>query len=387
MKKITLLLAVAIYISNWSFGQLVQATIAPGSTSTSVKIFLQADVTQTPASFSTLQFNIGIPASTSPIPIATVISTAFTGVTWIVGAPYSEGGYINYNIYTASSPLTINIVMNTPFEAMEVQFSGGPSTSQSVALVTLPDGGVTPPSFAIFYATGTVNSDGHSNLYYPGTSAVVDNKFSYDNPSFTTPGTGTSTATIVGVILPVRLTNFAVTKKAKDAILTWQVSNQDANSAYFELEKGFTGTDFKKIGRVDVNSNSGSTASYSFNDVNIVSAKASGVVFYRLKMVDKDGRFTYSEVRNIKLNNKSFAVNLYPNPAKGFSNVTVELDNPSQIRLSISDAAGRIVQNIEFAGFKGLNQKKLDLSKLAGGSYMLKVNNGSEIQTVPMVKE
>ncbi len=187
--------------------------------------------------------------------------------------------------------------------------------------------------------------------------------------------------------LPISLSNFSAVRKDKDAILNWQVANQDANSSYFDVERGFTGTDFKSIGRVDVNLNSGATATYSFNDVNIAIAKSNGVIFYRLKMVDKDGKFTYSDIKNIKLSLKAFAVNLYPNPAKGFSNLSIELSNPSQIILSIADAAGRIVQNMEFTGFKGLNQKRIDLSKLASGSYMIKVNNGSEVQTVSLIKE
>ena len=87
------------------------------------------------------------------------------------------------------------------------------------------------------------------------------------------------------------------------------------------------------------------------------------------------------------MSGRASAISLYPNPAKAYSNVTIELEVPSQIILSISDAAGRKVQNMEFAGYKGLNQKKIDLSKLAGGSYMIKVNNGSEVQTISLVKE
>ncbi len=187
--------------------------------------------------------------------------------------------------------------------------------------------------------------------------------------------------------LPVTLLNFSATKKNNDAVLNWQVQNQDANSAYFELEKGFTGSDFIKIGRVEVDITTGPTATYSFNDANFALTKSNGIVFYRLKMVDKDGKYTYSLIRSLKLTAKAFGVNLYPNPAKGFTNVTIELENNSQLNLSISDGAGRVVHNMQFTGLKGLNQKRIDLSKLAGGSYMMKVNNGTEVQTVPLIKQ
>ncbi len=104
-------------------------------------------------------------------------------------------------------------------------------------------------------------------------------------------------------------------------------------------------------------------------------------------MVDKDAKSTLSAIKNIRLTSKSFGVNVYPNPAREFSTVNIDLENESSIILSITDASGKLVQKTQFNGFKGLNQKKIDLSKFESGSYMLQVNAGNEIQTVSIIKE
>lgn len=389
MKKILLLIFACISLSiNFSIAQTMKASLGFGGASNTVKIYITPDATQTPATIATLQFNLAIPTTVTPVPTVTLVTNPSFGATWVVDPAYVEGGFYNYNIYTAVSPLMPNLTAGTEIEVMEVSFDNTfLVNSQNVYLATLPDGGTIHPGFAVFYCDGTIVSDGHSNLYYARGAATVDNQFSYDNPTFAIAGTGTSTATLPEGVLPVKLVNFSAIKKDKDAVLNWQVANQDAISSHFDVQRGFTGTDFKSIGRVDVNLNSGATATYAFNDVNIAAAKSNGVIYYRLKMVDKDAKFTYSPVRSVRLTSKGFGVNLYPNPAKGFSNLSIELSNPSQIVLSITDAAGRIVQNMEFAGFKGLNQKRIDLSKLASGSYMIKVNNGSEVQTVSLIKE
>ncbi len=187
-------------------------------------------------------------------------------------------------------------------------------------------------------------------------------------------------------VLPIKLTNFSAIRKDNNAVLNWKVTNQDANSSHFELERSFNGTDFKNIGRVDVNLSSGLAGSYSFTDLNAAASKTN-VIYYRLKMVDKDEKSTLSTIKNIRLTKKSFGVNVYPNPARQFSTVNIDLENESSIILSLTDASGKVLQKTKFSGFKGLNQKQIDLSRFASGSYLLKVNSGNEMQTVSIIKE
>ncbi|HEV8082504.1 MAG TPA: T9SS type A sorting domain-containing protein [Chitinophagaceae bacterium] len=386
MRKI-ILSTLGLFLSIIAIGQLkFKGSLIQGPTPNSVDIVISPTINFT-GYLTNVVFTLEIPQGvTQPtitrIPLSTYFPSfnTFGPVTTIE----TGGTFVNYGYSATNTSITANTTVNAgvDYPVLRLSFSGG--SSANIRLANLASGG--PGTLYQFYVeanTGALAND-YTNYVQMFNGPIISPTSAYPDEA-----TGYASYQYVNLtaILPIKLTNFSATKKDKDAVLNWQVANQDANSSYFELERGYTGTDFTKIGRVDANLTSGSTASYSFTDVNIAEAKSNGVIFYRLKMVDKDGKFTYSQVRSVKLTAKAFGVNLYPNPAKTYSNVTIELEVPSQIILSISDAAGRKVQNMEFAGYKGLNQKKIDLSKLAGGSYMIKVNNGSEIQTISLVKE
>ncbi len=386
MRKI-LFSALGFFLSLSTIGQLkFKGSLIQGPTSNSVDIIITPNIDFT-GYLTNVVFTLEIPQGvTQPAILSSPLSSYFPLFNTFGPATTIETGgtFVNYGFSAVNTSITTNttILAGVDYPVLRLTFNGG--SSADIRLANLASGG--PGTLYQFYVeanTGALAND-YTNYVQMFYGPIISPTSPYPDEA-----TGYASYQYVNLtaVLPTKLTNFSAVKKDKDAILNWQVSNQDANSSYFELEKGFTGTDFKYIGRVNVNLNSGPTATYTFNDVNVALNNSNGVVYYRLKIVDKDGKFTYSLIRSLKLTSKSFAVNLYPNPAKRFSNVSIELTNPSQIILSISDAAGRIIQNIEFAGFKGLNQKKIDLSKLAGGSYMIKVNNGSEVQTISLIKE
>ena len=387
-KSIVSAIIISCPFSVTAFGQTVKASIGLGSTANSVRIYLKTDVTQSPASFSTLQFNLAIPAGTSPVPTAAVISNAFgiLNSSWIVGASYTEGGYINYNIYTATSPLTINATANTEFQAMEVSFTGGPITPQTVSLVSLPDGGLTPPQYAVFYATGTVNSDGHSQLYYVDPGVTVNNQFSYDNPSFAVSGTGTSTASFTGVLLPVTLTDFNVIKSGNDGLLTWTVQDQSADADHFDIERSFNGTDFVKIGRTDVNHSSGSVSVYRYTDVNVAASKRSGIIYYRIRSIELNGRSAYTQIKNIRLESGAFDMSISPNPASFSTNLSYGLKDAGEVVITVTDASGKEVIRMASAGISGSNLQRINVSSLASGRYVITLRSGNQVQSIPFIK-
>ena len=73
----------------------MQASIGAGGSANNIKVYLRADVTQPAAVISTLQFNVGIPSSVTPVPTLALISNSIAGVTWIIDPPYIENGYLN----------------------------------------------------------------------------------------------------------------------------------------------------------------------------------------------------------------------------------------------------------------------------------------------------
>ncbi|MEO8720914.1 MAG: T9SS type A sorting domain-containing protein [Ginsengibacter sp.] len=364
------------FVSFQSSAQLLlQASIGMGSTSSRVKIYVKSNTTFTPTNLSNLQFNVGV-ADNDVIPTPTVISSA-NGISWTI-TPHTEGGYHNFQITASVFPIKLNLTKDVEFEMMELEFPAHTILNDEVSLVTLPDGG--SDAFSMFLATGVPNSDG-SNLYYTRSGTVVDNEFSYDL-SGSTPGTTTSTATISLTTLPVQLSGFVVNSKNNYSFLSWVVENQDASSSHFEIERSYDGNAFHQIARVETTS--AHQASYSYTDKNVT---LSGPVYYRLKMVDKDDHYSYSEIKTVQLNVTGFAVNLYPNPVLSTSKLSVNLQNPALITVIVNDAMGRQIKQIQFYGLKGVNESPLDLTSANPGAYLIKVLAGSDSQTISIIKK
>lgn len=388
MKKYFILSILSLYFAfnavSQASGNFVSGTVKPGSTNSSVYVTIKSNTTLTNSQFSTFQFALAIPASVTPAPTASITS-ADPALTYApVQVSLETQSSTVFTVYSfsgdgAQTGSGITYTAGVEYNIAEVFFSGGPSNALSnLRIVQIPNGGLANGNDNFYAEDRGFDVTNQAAQFYSSTPANVSN----DGNGYT----GSSYAIITSGVLPVKLTNFSAIKKNNDALLNWQVSNQDANSNYFELQRSFNGTDFKKVGRVDVNLSSGLAGSYVFTDVN-AAALRSTILYYRLKMVDKDDKATYSAIKNIRLTSKAFGVNVYPNPAREFSTVNIDLENESTIILSLTDASGKLLQKTQFNGFKGLNQKQIDLSKFASGSYLLKVNSGNEIQTLSIIRE
>ncbi len=388
MKKYFLLSILSLYFSfnaiSQTSGNFVSATVKPGSTSSSVYVAITPNRTLTNSQFSTFQFALAIPASVAPTPTASITSAdpALTYAPVQVSSEMQSSTLFTVYSFSGDGAQTgtgITYTAGIEYNLAEVFFSGGPANALSnLRIVQLPNGGTINGNDNFYAEDRGFDVTNQTAQFYSTTPANVSN----DGNGYT----GSSYAIITSGVLPIKLTNFSAIRKDNDAIVNWQVSNQDANSSHFELQRSFNGSDFKNIGRVDVNLSPGVAGSYAFTDVNAAASKTN-VIYYRLKMVDKDERSTLSTIKDIRLTKKSFGVNVYPNPAREFSTVNIDIEIESPIILSLTDAAGKLLQKTQFNGFKGLNQKKIDLSRFESGSYLLKVNAGSESQTVSIIKE
>jgi hypothetical protein len=382
MKKIFTLSLLLLSLHFLSEAQgTVKASLRRGSAANRVKIYIKSDATAT-TNISTLEFNIAVPDS---VTIATpIVTSSASSITWQVSPVITEGGYHNFAIVTGTSPITtFNLTSGVEFEVMELEFSDYTTRLPNfVSLLTLPDGGSN--GLLLFYSTGSPVSDG-SHLYYvsdPPTynyTTTLVNGYSY--PSSGTGGTDISYARLMAGPTPVKLSSFNVTTKNNSALLSWTVENQDATSSYFGIERSTNGTDFTEVGKDDATSQSQASYSYSDNATN-----ASGTVYYRLKMVDKDGQFAYSDVKSVQFTNAGFAVTLYPNPVKSFTKLNITLDQAQVIKVSVNDALGNLVKQIQINGQKGMNEKTLDLSIVPTGSYMIRIQAGQNIKTMPIIK-
>ena len=181
--------------------------------------------------------------------------------------------------------------------------------------------------------------------------------------------------TSVNAVLPVRLSKFDGKFIDNANRLTWSTS-VETNTNNFAIERSENGRDFVNIGKVKATGNSSISQNYSYNDVN-VSNKAA--LYYRLKITDNNGEYTYSNIIKIA---KSIAttISLYPNPAKDFVNISGE-----QIeKISVADVTGKIV--IAKATDK-VNNTTLNVKGFAKGIYTINVKNATTTQSFQLIIE
>lgn len=178
------------------------------------------------------------------------------------------------------------------------------------------------------------------------------------------------TAVDIGAALPLNLLSFAAETSNNNTDIGWSTA-QEINVSHFEIEKSGDGIHFSVIGEVDATGNNSTNQQYyQFIDNN----PQSGISYYRLKMVDKDGKYTYSKVVVIR-NGFVTGTHIFPNPVK--NNLTVEF---TSVKAQTADyylytIDGRLVLKAVFNIQKGHNLFTLNLSGLAAGTYILKIAN------------
>lgn len=172
------------------------------------------------------------------------------------------------------------------------------------------------------------------------------------------------------VTLPIKLVSFTVKKNLDGAELIW-ITSTEQNNDRFELERSTDGKLFTKIGQVNGAGNSSTNKQYNYLDKD----PANGVNYYRLKQLDKNGEYTYSEPVALNygfIELKEGIIKIYPNPAADMISVMIDEKNCKSVTINIYDLQGRKVSS------KTLDNKSnisLPVTNLGTGTYILEVSN------------
>ncbi|OSZ76976.1 hypothetical protein CAP36_11125 [Chitinophagaceae bacterium IBVUCB2] len=170
------------------------------------------------------------------------------------------------------------------------------------------------------------------------------------------------------ITLPVSFVSFTARRINSAVSLTW-VTGTEINNQGFEIQRQLKNSNlFETVGFVNsraVGGNSTSELQYSFSDPNSF-ADAS---LYRIKQMDLDGKFKYSEVRLINGIKERVSILTYPNPSSD-GNVTVIFGSDDKKEIALSDISGRLVQK-----WSGYNNQQLKLTGLRSGTYILQVTD------------
>jgi uncharacterized delta-60 repeat protein len=174
--------------------------------------------------------------------------------------------------------------------------------------------------------------------------------------------------------LPLSLTSFTAVRQNKFVQLNWETASEQ-NTASFEIERSADARSFTKLGSVKSSGNSSSAKNYVFTDAQPVT----GANFYRLKMVDIDGSFTYSKVVVVNMNSITKGLQIFPNPVKDV--LYVQATGSETAIVQITDAAGRIMKQQKIQ-LNGSTSFSVEVQSFPAGKYymLLQGNQIKEVQ-------
>ena len=168
---------------------------------------------------------------------------------------------------------------------------------------------------------------------------------------------------ITAYVLPLVWGEFTVLKDAKTASLKW-TTLQEINTDRFLVERSIDGINFSSVASIPAGGKSNSEVAYKMIDL----SPSTGVNYYRIGQLDRDGKITYSDIRSLVFDGNNRAITISPNPAK--DKIMVQLEgNKDAVQVDLLNTSGQ-----KLATFILRQEKnKIDLPVLASGVYYLRV--------------
>lgn len=184
--------------------------------------------------------------------------------------------------------------------------------------------------------------------------------------------------------LPLHLLDFSGSIAGNDNLLRWTTA-QEENTALFDIQRSSDGTSFTSIGRVNAAGNNLGQLDYTFTDAD---GYILPVAYYQLKMIDIDGRFTYSPIIRLQRNADIFELTASPNPFRGELQVRISSSERRNAVVSLTDISGKVLLNHKLTLENGMRTFKIPgTQKLAAGTYMLTIAAGDDMKVIKVIKE
>lgn len=286
------------------------------------------------------------------------IGNSLSATGWSAGAS-------NYNVlYSATSG-------TTGYWTSDLSFAGFQSASSSEANSKNVDVVFTDENNGDLHIAGA--SIGSANLNGVLISSVTEDYDGNTRPSTSgIPYIGADEVT--SSPLPIELLDFGGSAKEAFNLLTWTTASE-MNSNYFEVERLTNEKAFENIGRINAVGNSRELNHYQFHDNTF--SKKNTVDYYRLKLVDNDNRFVYSDVIVIKRGTGiNTSLTVYPNPSTDIVNIIVSNTNEASIELKIIDMLGKIMY--ENSHLKNNEMNAISVSEFPAGLYTIQITGVNE---------
>lgn len=224
-----------------------------------------------------------------------------------------------------------------------------------------------PQTFFEMTVQTTASSQGVGLL---SVSATPDTDIAQDDPT----DNGHSSVLIVNAALPVSLTKFDARAEGEVVKLKW-ATEAELNNKGFEIERSLDGETFTKLAFVEGAGTTTAKQNYAYVD-----RKPSVHNYYRLKQVDFDGEYEYSEIRFVKMEKLVSEITMYPNPFSDKLNITMPADIEKTIK--VYNQSGELIRTVE------TEDNIFQLTDLVDGLYLIRVLDqaGTELMNKQVVK-
>jgi hypothetical protein len=281
-----------------------------------------------------------------------------------------------------TKPATIQYVSHVRYLDLSRGLTASPNTSDSTNLQRT---GANGPRITMYYVAGDVVTD-VTNLTICKTRA---NKLEWYDLAATATGTPTGNAITpansalftsfskfvlankVGGSnpLPVELISFDGVSANSHNTIFWR-SAVEVNFKHYELESSEDGVNFNKIATIQPIGNQTSINSYEYLDFNYFKP----ITYYRLKMVDLDNTFKYSNVIAIEYgSSKENKITIYPNPASDELYISLRTSNQKNAIINIFDMYGRVMHQQTVDLSNGFENTYINTANFASGTYIVNV--------------
>jgi hypothetical protein len=190
-----------------------------------------------------------------------------------------------------------------------------------------------------------------------------------------------SIGTASSIAIPIKLYNFNASSSSGNTLLNWNTANEQ-NSNYFEIEYSTDAKTWQKVTIVPAAGNSNNNVHYNYMHLN--ASSLADVLYYRLKLVDKNGLFSYSDTRVVEFA-KNDDVEIVPNPTTG--NVTIRFSEPSGSAgyYKLINTVGQVLINEPISS--STQYLPLDLNKYPKGVYEVIIQTEQVRKVIKLVKD
>ena len=219
------------------------------------------------------------------------------------------------------------------------------------------------------------------------TGTLIDTTV-YGSGSYTVPNPGVfnklKLTMIYGTPIPVELTSFTAASMDKDVNLQWSTASETNNSGYSIERKIKNENNWSAVTFVNGSGTTTELTNYTYTDKNV----PSGIYNYRLKQIDFDGSYEYSNIIEVEVNvPKKFTLEQnYPNPFNPSTVINFEIPVQTNVLLKVYDLLGNEITTL-VNEMKPVGSYKIefDASSLSNGVYFYRMQAGDYVQTRKMI--